>query len=188
VRIFKARTLLRPGVVAGSGGVWADLGCGDGIFTTALYTLLGPDSEIYAVDKNRRVLVALESRFVAYHPAAVIHPVQADFTRPLDVPPLEGIVMANALHFLREKVPVVRSVAGLLKPAGCLIVVEYNTGQSNYAVPHPLDEYGFLALIQEAGLHEGRILARIPSTFLGEMYSGMAVRAMKSKGSVTGSG
>jgi trans-aconitate methyltransferase len=36
--------------------IWADLGCGDGTFTTALASLLAPDSVIHAVDKNRRAL------------------------------------------------------------------------------------------------------------------------------------
>ena len=44
-RIQKAITLLRPGI-PGPGGVWADIGCGDGIFTSALYALIQPDGEI----------------------------------------------------------------------------------------------------------------------------------------------
>jgi ubiquinone/menaquinone biosynthesis C-methylase UbiE len=52
-RIEKARTLLGP-AIPGPGGVWADVGCGDGIFTTALYSLIQPGGEIYAVDKSHR--------------------------------------------------------------------------------------------------------------------------------------
>jgi hypothetical protein len=63
----------------------------------------------------------------------------------------------------------------LLKPGGRFILVEYNASWGNFAVPHPLDEDGFLALAGEVGLRQARILARIPSTFLGEMYSGMGV-------------
>ena len=61
----------------------------------------------------------------------------------------------------------------LLKPSGRLIVVEYNTSRGNPAVPYPLDDQSFLKLATQIGLREVRILSRIPSSFLGEMYSGM---------------
>lgn len=174
VRIQKARTLLRPGI-SGPGGVWADVGCGDGIFTAALYTLIGSGGEIYAVDKSRQALKALAYNFAGDYAGALLHTVRADFTRPLALPPLDGLVMANALHFVKQKRPVVARLARLLKPGGRLIIVEYNTSQGNYAVPYPLDEAGFLALARTAGLSEARILAKIPSSFLGEMYSGMGL-------------
>ena len=174
-RIEKARTLLRPGI-PGLGGVWADIGCGDGIFTTALYSLIQPGGEIYAVDKSRRVLETLAHDFGDSFPDAVLYPVQADFTRPLALPPLDGLVMANSLHFVREKTPVLTRLTGLLKPGGRLIVVEYNTSWGNFAVPHPLDESGFLTLVRKVGLHGALIQAKIPSTFLGEMYAGLAFK------------
>lgn len=176
-RIEKARTLLRPGI-PGPGGVWADIGCGDGIFTAALHTLIRPGGEIYAVDKNRRALKALTRNLAESYPDASVHTVLADFTRPLALPPLDGLTMANALHFVREKAPLLARLAGLLKPGGRLILVEYNTTRGNVAVPHPLDKVGFLKLAREVGLYEPRILATIPSTFLGQMYSGLACKSV----------
>ena len=173
-RINKARTLIRPGV-AGQAGAWADLGCGDGIFTAALYTLLEPGSEIYAVDKNRRALDVLARNFNESYPEAAPHLIRADFARPLTLPPLDGLLMANSLHFVRHKRPVLDQLVTLLKPGGRLILVEYNTDRGNFAVPHPLDETGFLGLAGEVGLRQARIMARIPSTFLGEMYAGMGL-------------
>jgi len=46
-------------------------------------------------------------------------------------------------------------------------------GRGNFAVPHPLDETGFLTLAAQVGLPQPRIIAKIPTTFLGEMYAGM---------------
>jgi ubiquinone/menaquinone biosynthesis C-methylase UbiE len=182
VRIAKARTLLQPGIPPGFGGVWADLGCGDGIFTAALASLAGPEGEIYAVDKSRGALERLKRTFTAEHAGATVHAMAADFTDPADstgtrrlpLPPLDGIVMANSLHFVRNKTPVLTRVAALLKPGGRLIVVEYNASQGNFAVPHPLDELGFLRLAGAAGLRQAHIMSRIPSSFLGEMYAGIA--------------
>jgi ubiquinone/menaquinone biosynthesis C-methylase UbiE len=173
VRIEKACKLLLPGIVKGAGGTWADLGCGDGIFTTALARLLGPDSEIYAVDTSQAALRSLVSRLSRDVPDTIIHTVQADFTRSLDLPPLDGVLMANSLHFVQSKKNVLARIIGGLKPGGHLVVVEYNTRQGNRWVPFPLDDGGFLALAQRLGLCGARLLTRIPSTFLGEMYSGM---------------
>jgi ubiquinone/menaquinone biosynthesis C-methylase UbiE len=173
-RIKKARTLLRPGV-EGQAGTWADLGCGDGIFTAALCTLLEPGSEVYALDKKRRSLEALAGNFAESFPEAEPHLVQADFTHPLRLPRLDGLLMANSLHFVRRKIPVLDRLLALLKPGGRLVVVEYNTDRGNYAVPYPLGESSFLVLATEVGLREARIVAKIPSTFLGEMYAGMAL-------------
>ena len=171
-RIQKAITLLRPGIPA-PGGIWADVGCGDGIFTCALYTLIQPGGAIHAVDRDQFALDALGRHLAESHPEAVVHPVRADFTRELTLPALDGMVMANSIHFVADKAPVLARLIRLLKPGGRLIVVEYNTSRGNPAVPYPLDEHSFLRLAAQVGLHKPRIIARIPSSFLGEMYAGM---------------
>ncbi len=173
-RIQKAIALLRPGI-PGPGGVWADIGCGDGIFTSALYALIQPDGEIYAVDRDPFALNALAHNFFESYPDAVLHPVRADFTRELSLPTLDGMVMANSLHFVEDKAPVLTRLIRLLKSGGRLIVVEYNTNRGNPAVPYPLNDRGFVSLATQVGLRQARIVSRIPSTFLGEMYAGLAV-------------
>lgn len=175
-RIEKALTLIRPGI-RGPGGTWADIGCGDGIFTTALHRLIRPGGEIWAIDQDPWTLKALARNLAQSDPDAAVHTLLADFTGPLTLPPLEGLVMANALHFVRKKTPLLARLAGLLKPGGRFIVVEYNTNRRGIAVPYPLDETGFLKVARDAGLHDVRILTRIPSTFLGEMYAGMGLAA-----------
>lgn len=176
-RIEKARTLIQPGI-PGPGGAWADLGCGDGIFTSALHSLIQPGDDIYAVDKDRRALQALTRNFAESYPDASLHPIHADFTRPVTLPPLDGLVMANSLHFVKDKLSILAQIIHLLKPGGRLIVVEYNTRRGNFAVPYPLDEAGFLARASQVGLREARILTKIPSSFLGEMYSGLGLTAI----------
>jgi trans-aconitate methyltransferase len=160
--------------------VWADLGCGDGIFTAALCTLVSPGGEIYAVDRDPTALRMLALDFDTHYPGTLLHTLLADFARPLTLPALDGIVMANALHFIRDKAALVIRLMQWLKPKGRFIVVEYNTRRANPAVPHPLDEAGFLELAHEAGLRQPRILSRIPSTFLGEMYAGMGFAGRRS--------
>ena len=90
--------LIRDGVL-GSGKTWADLGSGDGAFTLALADLLGPSGSIHTVDRDGR---ALEVQVRALHdafPSVRVTSLVADFTMPIELPPLDGIVMANSLHF-----------------------------------------------------------------------------------------
>ena len=94
--------LLREGVLGG-GKTWADLGSGAGAFTFALADLLGPTGSIYTVDRDSR---ALQVQIRALHdafPNVSVTPLVSDFTMPLELPPLDGIVMANSLHFERDK-------------------------------------------------------------------------------------
>ena len=173
-RIQKAITLLRPGIPA-PGGAWADIGCGDGIFTSALHALIQPEGEIYAVDRDQFALDALARHFAESYPDATLQTLRADFTHELTLPALDGMVMANSLHFVADKAPVLARLVRLLKPAGRLMVVEYNTSQGNSAVPYPMDGTSFIKLAGQVGLREARILAKIPSSFLEEMYAGLAV-------------
>jgi hypothetical protein len=71
-------------------------------------------------------------------PDVTLHTRQADFTHPLDLPPLDGIIMANALHFVRDKRPLLQQLRGYLKANGRFLLVEYDTDHGNHWVPHPL--------------------------------------------------
>jgi SAM-dependent methyltransferase len=158
------------------GEVWAELGSGAGAFTLALAELLGPGGTIYSVDRDagalRQQAQALRARF----PATTVRQLTADFTRPLDLPALDGVLMANALHFVREKGPVLALVRGYLKPGGRLVLVEYNVDRGNFAVPHPLAYPTWAALAARSGFAGTRQLAAVPSRFLGEIYSALSVR------------
>lgn len=171
----KAQQLLSP-CITKSGGRWADFGCGEGIFTAVLYNLLGPKCEIYAVDKSQRALGRLKHNFQDTFPDASLHINHADFTTPLSLPALDGFILANAFHFIRDdqKGLVLVELSRLLKPEGQIIIIEYNTSRSNYAVPYPLPENEFLRLADLINLQNARIMARVPSSFLGELYAGRA--------------
>src|SRR5688500_9040181 len=105
--------LLRRGVPA-TGGLWADLGSGTGAFTLALADILGPESTIYSVDVDRQALKQQERAMRARFPTTKVNYLAADYTDPLDLPPLDGIVMANALHFQRDKARVLRHLRSYL--------------------------------------------------------------------------
>jgi len=156
------------------GGTWADLGAGSGAFTLALRELIGPDAIIYAVDKDRARLHELEEAYRArFGDTKNLHILASDFSRSLDLPTLDGIVMANSLHFFKDKEKVLRHVRNFLKPNGILLLVEYNVDSGNPWVPHPLSFESFRLLAMRAGFSEPRLLAKRPSSFLREFYSAL---------------
>jgi ubiquinone/menaquinone biosynthesis C-methylase UbiE len=167
--------LIQDGVV-GAGTRWADLGAGEGAFTLALADLLGPEGSIVSVDRDRRALEAQARRLRQAFPDVAVTTVVADFTRPLDLPPLDGIIMANSLHFEREQLAVLRLVAGYLHPAGHLVIVEYDADRGNQWVPYPISFRAWMALATDAGLRDTRRLASVSSRFLGSIYSALSLR------------
>ncbi len=168
--------LLRPADLP-PGGTWADFGAGGGAFTLALRELIGLDATIYAVDKSRSSLNDLEHAHRArFKPTSNLILLPDDFSRPLDIPPLDGIVMANSLHYFRDKEKILRHVRTFLKPNGTLLLIEYNVDLGNPWVPHPLSFETFRSLAPRAGFSEPRLLAKIPSRFLREFYSAAAYK------------
>src|SRR5258708_24585898 len=115
--------LIKDGVTQ-RGGRWADLGSGEGAFTLALADLLGPGSHITAVDRDAAALRYLDrNRF----PGVEIETQVGDFTRPLALSNLDGVVMANSLHFVKDKAPVPQSGRKMLRPGGPTVVAGERT-------------------------------------------------------------
>jgi ubiquinone/menaquinone biosynthesis C-methylase UbiE len=158
------------------GGTWADLGSGAGAFTLALADLIGPQGRIYSVDKDRGSLREQERAMRAYFPANNVEYIHSDFTRPLNLPPLDGIVMANSLHFARQKDPVLQLVRGYLRPGGRLLLVEYSTDRGNMWVPFPLSYSTWEVMARQNGFAQTQLLATVPSRYFGSMYAAMSVR------------
>lgn len=142
--------LIRAGV-ARPGGVWADLGAGTGNFTRALAALLGPAATIYALDRDAKAIHTLQEQFArGWHGATVI-PRQADVTRQLDLPLLDGVLLANLLHFIRDQHTFLEHIAFYLRPGGRILVVEYEQPHPIAWVPYPVPFERLEALARDAG-------------------------------------
>lgn len=163
------------GAVPARGGTWADLGAGSGTFTRALATLTGPNGRVRAIEPNaasRRELL----RLAALNNQSGSAPIAAsagDFTGPLDLSSLSGIVMANALHFVpyAQQANVLRQLATYLAPSGRIVVVEYDRTQGNQWVPYPVSMQKFVALCSVAGLTAPTVVGQLPSSFGGNLYA-----------------
>ncbi|MFL5628131.1 MAG: class I SAM-dependent methyltransferase [Ktedonobacteraceae bacterium] len=166
--------LIRKGI-PGPGGVWADLGSGWGAFTLALADLIGPTGHIFSVDKDRRALREQERAMHACFPDISVTYLHADFTQRLDLPLLDGVVMANSLHFLRNKDATLQLVRSYLKPQGRLLIVEYNTDRGNMWVPYPFSYATWEAMAHQNGFTSTRLLETRPSRSFSGMYAALSI-------------
>lgn len=166
--------LLRKGVPEEGGGVWADFGSGGGAFTFALAELLRPKGVIYSVDRDGGALRRQERTMAQKYPDVTVHYMAADFTQPLDLPPLDGILMANSLHFVQRKESLLRRIRGYLKEDGRFLLVEYNTDRGNRWVPYPLSFDSWRQLARQAGFEHTELLATRSSSFLESFFSAVS--------------
>jgi SAM-dependent methyltransferase len=184
--------LIRPAVDAGRrgpGAVWADIGAGSGAFTLALADLLGPGASIIAVDRDHRALADNERVVGARFPDVALTTLVADLTGTLPLPPLDGLVAANSLHFVPRdrQVEVVARLAAHLRPEAPFVVVEYDADHGNPWVPHPFSAASWSGISAEAGLSSPTVIGHVPSRFLGAIYAAMSRRAIAADGAEPGS-
>lgn len=175
----EAIDLLRD-AVGDSRGVWADLGAGTGTFTLALARTLGAQSTVYAVDDDPTAIRALRELPKSLGDAHVIS-VDADFTRPFELPGLgdallDGILLANALHFVGDATDVLTQLARGVRSGGRVIVVEYDRRQASQWVPYPIPASRWPALAKTAGLDGATVTASRPSMYSGTLYVGVATK------------
>lgn len=135
---------------------WADLGCGSGVFTYALAGLLPAGSLVHAVDRDHQSFD--DNKIIAFR--------QADFiTEELNLPKLNGILMANSLHYVSEKDSFLDKLKTYLIPLGELIVIEYDTLHSNPWVPYPIDFANLRSLFHRHGYSSVKEISRKKSLY-----------------------
>lgn len=151
-----------PGGFKPSGQKWVDFGCGTGTFTLALAHHLNPKSHIVAVDKNCSSLNQIPNQFNDVS----IEKKCADL-KNIDFPPtsLNGILMANSLHYVQHQEAFIEKITDFLKPDGCFLIVEYNTHQSNPWIPYPLSFDSLEQLFKTKGFPSIKKINEIPSRY-----------------------
>ena len=163
MRLRDAVDMLADSAVGALGPTtWADLGCGDGTFTRALAELLAPGSTIHAMDLDGAALRRIPSEYngvrIATH--------HGDFTnQPWPFTDLDGILMANSLHYVDDQASFVRGCARHLKPPHRFLIVEYDTTAANPWVPYPVSQMRLRELFERAGYSSIRVLRSRPSVF-----------------------
>ena len=178
-----ALSLIAPGISAGvgEGQTWADLGAGSGVFARALSELLGPTGIVIAVDRDVRALQRIDISLTGLpQPAGAggeIRRYHADFRRPLELPPLDGLLLANSLHFVKEQRQVLAQLLSYLRPQGRVLLVEYDEQRASPWNPYPVPPGRFKNLAAAVGLQDAKELRRRPSRFGNrELYTAVALK------------
>ncbi len=155
--------------------VWADLGCGSGTFTKALAVILPGNSVIYAVDKVKSVLNNIPDRFRN----SAIEKINGDFTR-IQLPfNLDGILMANSLHYIEDKDLFIKKIHMNLKEKGYFLIVEYDINISTPWIPYPVSFNSLKKLFNEEKYSVIK-LADHPSVYRKEkIYSALIMKKSK---------
>ena len=115
-----------------------------------------------------------------HFPGTRLRLLQADITDRLTLPPLDGIVAANAIHFVQDQTALLRQWRAYLKPEGRLVVVEYDSETGNGWVPYPMSHSAFQKLAPAVGFAEPVLLGVRPSRWLASIYAALTVPVMTS--------
>lgn len=151
--------------------IWADLGSGDGAFTLALREIGGSSIQILSIDKDSTRLENQKKEFSNMFSNANIMFLNTDFRTVQALPLLDGILMANSLHFIENKKKVLNHILKFLKPSGTFVLVEYDSNEGNVWVPHPISAKNFIESAEYWGLTKPVFLHREPSYFMNSIYS-----------------
>jgi trans-aconitate methyltransferase len=132
---------------------WADLGCGNGTFTEALAGILPDGSHVVAIDNGFQHLNK------AMRDSVTVEFLQADFEHDdLKVSDLDGILLANSLHYVKDKARLIRKLEKYLSADKTFLVVEYDTLHANHWVPYPID---FLHLKELFSNHNYKTITKL---------------------------
>ncbi len=90
----------------------------------------------------------------------------------LSLPPLDGVIMANSLHYIRDRDAFAKSLSSVLKDNARLIIVEYDTDAANRWVPFPISFNTLEKWAAGVGFRNVRRLKERPSIYQrAKMYS-----------------
>ena len=162
--------LIEKGVDKTTQQTWADLGAGSGLFTKALSTVM-ESGIVYAVDKDKTDLSHISTK-----PSVQVIKIKADFASNLDIEMCDGILMANSLHFVSDKVTLISQLRKRLTAAGAMIIIEYERNTSNPWVPYPIRFGDLEKLMIRAGFSSVEKIGETPSVFDKSMMYSALVR------------
>jgi hypothetical protein len=130
--------------------------------------------EVYAIDRDWARIRELErstrQREAGQATVIVRH---GDFTQALDLPVLDGVLLANALHFVpaARQAETLARIAGYLASHGALVTIEYDNRPPSRWVPYPVSLTRLAVLARDASIGAPQLIGQRRSAFGGNMYA-----------------
>jgi len=174
MQIHEAIDLIRFAPAKEQNQSWADLGCGNGLFTRALASLIPEGSRVHAIDADEKTIREIPGLYNGVRIGKSV----LDFTSDsLVLHQVDGIMMANSLHYVKEKEPFLKRMIGSLKIGGYFLLVDYDMERVNRWVPYPLQIESAEQLFLHCGAQSFKILNKRKSVFGDQwMYAALIVR------------
>jgi len=170
---FRNAADLIRGAVPRSRATWCDLGAGSGTFTKALASLLAPESRVFAVDRDAASVRKLKALSRTNTEGVEIIAVEGDFTTPLELSPMDGVLLANSLHYVpyQRQSDVLKQILSRVLPEGRLVIVDYDGRGPNRWVPYPVSKARFTELSEGLRLGDPIVVGERPSAYGGTIYA-----------------
>lgn len=144
---------------------WADLGCGEGVFTELLAGILPFQSEIIVIDQTSQKLDSIMGNNIS------INFQKANFEKDeLNLNKLDGILMANSFHYIQDKEKLIKKLETYFSEKKQFLIVEYDTGIANQWVPFPINFEKLKELFHKFDYKSVEKLNMRKSNYGGEMY------------------
>lgn len=169
MKISEAISLINhPSITKNKPERWADLGSGAGTFTEALSRILPAKSEIVAIDKSAQSFPS------NYGNSVNVSFIQSDFEKgELILPSLDGILMANSIHYIKNKPELINNLIKLFRGNPRFLIVEYDTFSANPWVPYPLSLLELDKLFRSLGFTSIEKIGERNSVYGEKMYSAL---------------
>lgn len=136
----------------------------------ALAQLLAAGSTIHAVDRDHRALAGIPDQYDGVEVRKIVGDLN---DAGLSLPTVDGILIANTLHFIRQQKDL---LTRLLSVTDCILIVEYERFLPNPWGPYPVGFQKFRKLCSRIGVQRVERFGTRPSQFGGTMYSALATR------------
>jgi ubiquinone/menaquinone biosynthesis C-methylase UbiE len=152
------KRLLAPAVTLKSlgyqkGEVFADIGCGTGLFTIPAAELGGEFAKIYAVDVSDEMLSEVKRRAVdkGYNNIETVQSSEYDFWLPDEE--ADFVLICTVLHEIENANLFLNEAKRICKKSGNIAVIEFNEGFTNFGPPlsHRLTRKQTAELLTNAG-------------------------------------
>lgn len=150
----EALQLIPPGSIVAKPQYWLELGCGTGTFTYALAHRLPANSSILAIDRSVQQLHSTADVSITFQ--------QADMRQFTPTKPVNGVLLANSLHYVEEQELFLKKMMQWFQQDIQILLIEYDTEQSSHWLPWPVSK-------QKVASFANRMSLSI--TFLGQRAS-----------------